>query len=235
MSKKILLYRGKKNESVREATRTIRGWAEKSGFSLREITTQDDITREENSAEGEIVLLSLGGDGSFLRAADLIAPFRIPILGINLGKLGFLTGLDDSNLKESLERVFRGGFSVKELSRLRCSLDLENDKETASEYSPVYAINHLGSESLEDAGSYSTGERRTLVGTYDGETYELYIDGQKIDSATGGDDVEMGELIIGADAPSGSYQEFDGQIHEIRLYHTAFDEQGIESVSKVME
>ncbi len=129
MSKKILLYRGKKNESVRKATRTIRGWAEESGFSLREISTQDEITREENSAEGEIVLLSLGGDGSFLRAADLIAPFRIPILGINLGKLGFLTGLDDSNLKESLEKVFRGGLSVKELSRLRFSLNLENAEE----------------------------------------------------------------------------------------------------------
>ena len=112
---------------------------------------------------------------------------------------------------------------------------LENDQVTANEYSPVYAIDHGAGESLEDAGSYSTGERRTLVGTYDGKTFELYIDGKKIDSANGGDDVKMGELVIGADAPGGSSQRFDGEIHEIRLYHTAFDTQGIESVSKVME
>ncbi len=128
MNKKILLYRGKQNESVRKASATIRDWAEDLGVGFTEVSDKEEITREKKSTEGEMVLLSLGGDGTFLRAADLIAPFEIPILGINLGKLGFLTALDDSNLREGLNRVFREGFSVKELARLRCRLEPESEK-----------------------------------------------------------------------------------------------------------
>jgi len=128
MNKKILLYRGKQNESVRKASATIRDWAEDLKVGFTEVSDKEEITREKKSTEGEMVLLSLGGDGTFLRAADLIAPFEIPILGINLGKLGFLTALDDSNLREGLNRVFREGFSVKELARLRCRLEPESEK-----------------------------------------------------------------------------------------------------------
>jgi len=111
---------------------------------------------------------------------------------------------------------------------------LEND-ESGSEYVPNYAIDHGNGEILQTPGSYSTGNRRTVVGTYDGDTYELYLDGQKIESDNYNSDIEMGNLVIGADAPDGGSQYFDGDIHEIRLYHTAFDTQGVDSITKVME
>jgi len=68
-------------------------------------------------AEGAIVL-SLGGDGTVLRAAGLFAQTEIPILGVNVGSLGFLTQAPLSDLVPTLDRVLEDGFVVEERMRL---------------------------------------------------------------------------------------------------------------------
>ncbi|NLM39253.1 MAG: NAD(+)/NADH kinase [Firmicutes bacterium] len=61
------------------------------------------------------VLLVLGGDGTLLSAARLASSFGKPVLGINMGHLGFLTELDtDEELEPALERVLDGDFTVEE-------------------------------------------------------------------------------------------------------------------------
>jgi NAD+ kinase len=60
------------------------------------------------------LLLVLGGDGTLIRAAQMVAPWRIPVLGINMGHLGFLTELDGEDLFADLEAVLEGGFGVEE-------------------------------------------------------------------------------------------------------------------------
>lgn len=60
------------------------------------------------------LLVTLGGDGSMLRAARMGAPHGVPILGINLGRLGFLTEVDPSQWRECLPRVLRGGYRIEE-------------------------------------------------------------------------------------------------------------------------
>ncbi|MBS3786739.1 NAD(+)/NADH kinase [Candidatus Bipolaricaulota bacterium] len=121
--KQILLYKGKKSDKIFEAIRTIKRWCRDHEVPLREVANQKDVEKKAKERDKEMVLLSLGGDGTFLQAADLIAPYCIPILGINLGKLGFLTGLDSSELTQSLTRALKEGSSVRELTRLRCSSD----------------------------------------------------------------------------------------------------------------
>jgi NAD+ kinase len=60
------------------------------------------------------VLLVLGGDGTFLRAAQSIAEVDVPILGINLGKVGFLSKAEAHELEGVLEKLKAGDFSVRE-------------------------------------------------------------------------------------------------------------------------
>lgn len=57
---------------------------------------------------GTELILSLGGDGTILRAARAIVPLRIPILGVNLGKLGFMTQLDPGEAVEKLPGFLQG-------------------------------------------------------------------------------------------------------------------------------
>jgi len=56
----------------------------------------------------------LGGDGTQLLAARLFSPREVPVFGVNLGRLGFLTDIDPDQMVPALEQVLRGDFTVQE-------------------------------------------------------------------------------------------------------------------------
>ena len=58
------------------------------------------------------LLIVLGGDGTILSALDYALPNDIPILGVNLGRMGFLTEVDPSNLREDIVSVLEGRYTV---------------------------------------------------------------------------------------------------------------------------
>ena len=58
-------------------------------------------------------MLTLGGDGTLLRAARLVDERAVPILGVNLGRLGFLTCCPASQLEEALRRLAAGEYVVE--------------------------------------------------------------------------------------------------------------------------
>lgn len=60
------------------------------------------------------LLLTLGGDGTLLHAARLAAPLGIPLLGVNLGRLGFLTELESSQVEDGLRRFLAGDYRIDE-------------------------------------------------------------------------------------------------------------------------
>jgi len=71
-------------------------------------------------------LLTLGGDGTLLRGARVIAPHAVPILGINLGRLGFLTCCPADALPNALMRFARGDYLVESRMALRaCVIDTQ--------------------------------------------------------------------------------------------------------------
>ena len=76
-----------------------------------EVTCSDihDEAIRERIAHGDFdLLIPMGGDGTALRAARLGAPASIPILGINLGRSGFLMEMGPRNWKEFIPRLFTG-------------------------------------------------------------------------------------------------------------------------------
>ena len=77
------------------------------------------------------VLLALGGDGTMLNAARLAGERGIPILGVNMGGLGFLTEVQLENLYPSLERVFANDFVLDE--RLMLKTHLHRHGETVAQ------------------------------------------------------------------------------------------------------
>lgn len=75
--------------------------------------------------------IALGGDGTMLRAGHLCAPLKIPILGINLGRFGFLTEVRKQDWEQALGRVVKGDYWLEERMMLRAD-HLRNDKELGS-------------------------------------------------------------------------------------------------------
>ena len=72
---------------------------------------------------GVSLVMSLGGDGTFLRSARWIGDREIPILGVNTGHLGFLASCGLPDAEEMLEEVFRGNISIEKRMLLEVSSD----------------------------------------------------------------------------------------------------------------
>jgi len=82
----------------------------------------DVIQREELPARNPEFVIVLGGDGTLLSAARVLARANIPILGVNLGSLGFLTEVPLSELYTTLEAVSENRCSFESRSMLHCDL-----------------------------------------------------------------------------------------------------------------
>jgi len=71
---------------------------------------------------GTTLIVTLGGDGTFLAGGRLAAPRGIHVLGVNLGRLGFLTEIEADDLEDGLARYFKGDYRVEERNVLQATL-----------------------------------------------------------------------------------------------------------------
>ncbi len=69
------------------------------------------------------MVVSVGGDGTFLRTAATVGDTGIPVLGINTGRLGFLAAINYSDVEETLREVMMGDYKVEERSLLKMMTD----------------------------------------------------------------------------------------------------------------
>lgn len=79
-----------------------------------------------DAAVGAEMVLALGGDGTFLRAAELARNASVPVLGINLGRIGFLTEAEAENLDEALSQVVRRDYRVEERMTIDVSVRIDD-------------------------------------------------------------------------------------------------------------
>ena len=95
----------------------------------RRITLPENIefyaSFEELSASGAELLISLGGDGTILEAVTYVRDSGIPIMGVNLGRLGFLSNVPREAIEEALEQIFTADYSIQ--SRTLLSLESPSD------------------------------------------------------------------------------------------------------------
>ena len=70
------------------------------------------------------ILLSIGGDGTILRATALVRDSGIPILGINAGRLGFLASVQKDNIEEFLQLVIEKKYTISERTLLQLTTDV---------------------------------------------------------------------------------------------------------------
>ncbi len=70
------------------------------------------------------VALSLGGDGAFLETLGLVAHQETPVLGINFGRLGFLTDIAPKNIKEAIQKIVNKEYTIDERIMLRADASL---------------------------------------------------------------------------------------------------------------
>lgn len=91
-----------------EARRLTEALADASALSAAPLVTADDVA----AAVGAELVFVLGGDGTLLRAAEFARPAGTPLLGVNLGHVGFLAESEPETLEASIEHVLDGSYSV---------------------------------------------------------------------------------------------------------------------------
>jgi NAD+ kinase len=118
----IALYVDLTRDHARQTAAAVAGTIRAAGFRVALCENQalqlglaDDGTRVEEA----VLLVTVGGDGTLLRAAHIAAPYGIPLLGINTGRLGFLTELDGRGPElDLLPEILREGFAIDERTAL---------------------------------------------------------------------------------------------------------------------
>ena len=75
----------------------------------------------ENDDFSADMVLSMGGDGTFLKAASYVGHKNIPILGINTGRLGFLADVSPEEMEETFEDIYKGNYKIEDRSVLQAS------------------------------------------------------------------------------------------------------------------
>ena len=84
------------------------------------------------------LFFSIGGDGTILRSITYVKDLNIPIVGINTGRLGFLATIQKDDLKEHIDHILNGEYSISE----RSLLQVKTTPATAMEGVLNFALNH---------------------------------------------------------------------------------------------
>lgn len=130
-----------------EAANRVREWARRNDLFATEIDVwaaglatprRRNSDDELNAAGNPSLIVSIGGDGTFLRGARLAAHEDVPVLGVNVGRVGFLTEVEPAGVEDALDAVLAGRTAVDErlMLTMRASrpLEIPHDVETMLRY-----------------------------------------------------------------------------------------------------
>lgn len=104
------------------------------GFELAYEPSLRGAPHEELDATTQIdALITLGGDGTLLRGAKLLGGRSVPIIGVNLGRLGFLTSCSSSEVESALRRFVAGDYTAESRMTLAATTDAGPGTSVAAE------------------------------------------------------------------------------------------------------
>lgn len=113
------------------------------------------VVQEKKLIELSDTVISLGGDGTILRLARSVAESGKPILGVNLGKLGFLAEVSVDDLDTCLNEILEGKYVIEERSMLQASIS--HSKRTYAALNDI-VVDKFGSSRVLDFETYVNGE-----------------------------------------------------------------------------
>jgi len=124
---KVIVLGNRAKSEVPIAAEQLAAWLGQRADVTVDLDMETALTP--GSADMAIVL---GGDGAMLRAARKVAEYGIPLLGINLGKFGFLTETTASDFQAVLTDVLEGRYTLAERMMLRCRLQRDGRDELST-------------------------------------------------------------------------------------------------------
>lgn len=162
---------------------------------ISEVKKIDSIKTFSELNESFDLLISVGGDGTILRAITFVRDYSIPIVGINTGRLGFLATIQTDDIESAIEHILQGNYKTSE----RTLLSVETDPENEALAETNFALNEI-------AVSRKNTTSMITVETHLNDEYltSYWADGLIVSTPTGstGYSLSCGGPVITPDANS---------------------------------
>ena len=167
-----------------ELARDAIAWLQERGHDVRVPESDAEVAGlpELACADDELIheldlAVSLGGDGTMLRTVDLVAAGGVPVLGVNVGQLGYLTEVEPRSTRMALKRFLAGSYSIEARMMVDVSVESANGD---CEQVPGAALNEAVLEKT------PMGHTVRLEVTIDGDFFTTYAaDGLIVATPTG--------------------------------------------------
>jgi NAD+ kinase len=107
-------------ENALRSARLVAEWLTAAGIAVRTLAGEfrspgtEEVPASAEAAVGAELVIVLGGDGTLLRAAELSRPACVPLIGVNLGHVGFLAEAEPDGLADLVDRVVARQYAVEE-------------------------------------------------------------------------------------------------------------------------
>jgi len=111
-----IIYSNKKKREIIRPVNDFIGWLKLKKHAAF-INPDEKILKD-----GLDLIIAFGGDGSFLFAADRIAEYRIPLVGINFGNRGYLCEIQKETMLDGIEKIFAGKYKIRERTRIQAEI-----------------------------------------------------------------------------------------------------------------
>ena len=178
----LVVHQGR--DQARDLARQAAAWLGERGHDVRlpaedaeAVGLAELSTEADGLAKGADLAVALGGDGTMLRAVDLAAAQDVPVLGVNVGQLGYLTEVEPADLQAALERFLSGDYDVEARMLLDVAVDAASGD---SPCGPQTALNEAVVEKT------PMGHTVRLAVTIDGDFFTTYAtDGLIVATPTG--------------------------------------------------
>ena len=181
VAKKVVIVGHSERPEASVVARQAVEWLRKHGHApvaqsvdIQSLGLDVDLCTESDIASAELVL-SIGGDGTMLRSVTMLNGAAVPVLGINVGLLGYLAEVEPENLVPSLERFFAGDYEIEK--RLVIDVDVVKNDGSRSQWR---ALNEASFE------KERTGQTVRLAVSIDGARFTIFqADGLLVATPTG--------------------------------------------------
>ena len=182
MTRQVVLVAHTGRDEARTATVRVAQRLVASGLDVRMLKEEaadlpelEELVSTTESAEGAEIILGLGGDGTLLRAAEAAHDHGVPVLGVNLGRVGFLAEVESDGIDDVVARVASRSYEIDE----RMTLDVTLTKPDGSTW-VTWALNEIVLEKM------GPGRMAEIVVEVDGQPLSRWgCDGVLVATPTG--------------------------------------------------
>lgn len=157
--KNFLIYTNIHKDKNLAVTGRIKSFLEARGCYVEVVTEETRRDGAEGSGQSSIdCMLVLGGDGTILRAVRDVKELHIPILGVNLGTLGYMTEVEPENIESALEQLLAGDATREERMMLWAVTETADGQKKEQWALNDVVISRKGSLQINDINIYVNGQ-----------------------------------------------------------------------------